>query len=115
SRNYADLLGRKKSMIIGLLIFAVASIGCGLATTSTLLNIARGLQGVGGAFLLTASLASIRTSLKGAERPRAFAFWGASLGIALAIGPIAGGVITSTIGWRWVFLVNIPACAILIA
>src|SRR6202012_1857034 len=114
SGNYADLYGRKKSMIIGLLIFAVASIGCGLAKTSTLLNIARGLQGVGGAFLLTASLAIIGNAFKGAERTRAFAFWGASLGIALAIGPIVGGVITSTIGWRWVFLVNIPACAILI-
>jgi MFS family permease len=53
-------------------------------------------------------------AFKGAERTRAFAFWGASLGIALAVGPIVGGVITSTIGWRWVFLVNIPACAILI-
>src|SRR5580698_1453383 len=114
SGNYADLYGRKKAMIIGLLVFAVASVGCGLATTSTLLNVARGLQGVGGAFLLTASLAIIGNAFKGAERTRAFAFWGASLGIALAIGPIVGGVITSTIGWRWVFLVNIPACAILI-
>jgi EmrB/QacA subfamily drug resistance transporter len=114
SGNYADLYGRKKSMIVGLLIFAVGSVGCGLATTSTLLNVARGLQGVGGAFLLTASLAIIGNTFKGAERTRAFAFWGASLGIALAIGPIVGGVITSTIGWRWVFLVNIPACAILI-
>src|ERR1700744_5102349 len=114
SGNYADLYGRKKSMIIGLLIFAVASIGCGLATTSTLLNMARGLQGVGGAFLLTASLAIIGNAFKGAEPTRALAFWGASLGIALAIGPIAGGIITSTVGWRWVFLVNIPACAILI-
>jgi EmrB/QacA subfamily drug resistance transporter len=114
SGNYADLYGRKKAMVIGLLVFAVASVGCGLATTSTLLNVARGLQGIGGAFLLTASLAIIGNAFKGAERTRAFAFWGASLGIALAIGPIVGGVITSTIGWRWVFLVNIPACAILI-
>jgi len=115
SGNYADLYGRKKAMIIGLLVFAVASVGCGLATTSTLLNVARGVQGVGGALLLTASLAIIGNAFKGAERTRAFAFWGASLGIALALGPIVGGVITSTIGWRWVFLVNIPACAILIA
>jgi EmrB/QacA subfamily drug resistance transporter len=115
SGNYADLYGRKRAMIIGLLVFAVASVGCGLATTSTLLNVARGVQGVGGALLLTASLAIIGNAFKGAERTRAFAFWGASLGIALAVGPIVGGVITSTIGWRWVFLVNIPACAILIA
>src|ERR1700742_1955434 len=115
SGNYADLYGRKRAMIIGLLVFAVASIGCGLATTSALLNVARAVQGVGGALLLTASLAIIGNAFKGAERTRAFAFWGASLGIALALGPIVGGVITSTIGWRWVFLVNIPACAILIA
>jgi EmrB/QacA subfamily drug resistance transporter len=114
SGNYADLYGRKRAMIIGLLVFAVASVGCGLATTSALLNVARGVQGVGGALLLTASLAIIGNAFKGAERTRAFAFWGASLGIALAVGPIVGGVITSTIGWRWVFLVNIPACAILI-
>src|SRR6201991_1091504 len=114
SGNYADLYGRKKSMVIGLLVFAVASVGCGLATTSMLLNVARGLQGIGGAFLLTASLAIIGNAFKGAERTRAFAFWGASLGIALAIGPIVGGVITDTVGWRWVFLVNVPACALLI-
>jgi EmrB/QacA subfamily drug resistance transporter len=115
SGNYADLYGRKKAMVIGLLVFAVASVGCGLATTSTLLNVARGVQGIGGALLLTASLAIIGNAFRGAERTRAFAFWGASLGIALAIGPIVGGIITATIGWRWVFLVNIPACAILIA
>src|ERR1700742_4498533 len=114
SGNYADLYGRKKAMIIGLLVFAVASIGCGLATTSVLLNVARAIQGVGGALLLTASLAIIGNAFKGAERTRAFAFWAATLGIALAIGPIVGGVITDTVGWRWVFLVNVPACALLI-
>jgi EmrB/QacA subfamily drug resistance transporter len=114
SGNYADLHGRKKAMVIGLVIFAVASVGCGLAPNSLLLNLARGAQGVGGAFLLTASLAIIGNTFRGAERTRAFAFWGASLGIALAIGPIVGGVITDTIGWRWVFLVNLPACALLI-
>jgi EmrB/QacA subfamily drug resistance transporter len=115
SGNYADLYGRRKAMVIGLLVFGLASVGCGLATTPTLLNVARGIQGVGGALLLTASLAIISDAFKGTERTRAYAFWGASLGIALAVGPIVGGVIASTIGWRWVFLMNIPACAILIA
>lgn len=115
SGNYADLYGRKKAMLIGLVVFAVASVGCGLATSSLLLNLARAFQGVGGALLLTASLAIIGNAFKSAERTRAFAFWGASLGIALAIGPIVGGVITSTVGWRWAFLVNIPLCALLIA
>ena len=91
SGNYADLYGRRKAMVIGLLVFGLASVGCGLATTSTLLNVARGTQGVGGALLLTASLAIIGNAFKGTERTRAFAFWGASLGIALAVGPIVGG------------------------
>src|ERR1700744_5797540 len=67
SGNYADLYGRKKAMVIGLAIFAVASVGCGLAPNSLFLNLARGAQGVGGAFLLTASLAIIGNAFKGAE------------------------------------------------
>jgi predicted MFS family arabinose efflux permease len=65
--------------------------------------------------LLTASLAILSNAFMGAERAHAFAFWGASLGIALAVGPIIGGAITNFFGWRWVFLVNVPASAILIA
>ena len=114
SGNYADLYGRRKAMVIGLLVFGLASVGCGLATTPTLLNVARGIQGVGGALLLTASLAIISDAFKGTERTRAYAFWGASLGIALAAGPILGGTITNFFGWRWVFFVNLPACAGLI-
>jgi EmrB/QacA subfamily drug resistance transporter len=114
SGNYADLRGRRKAMLIGLTVFAVSSALCGLATSSTLLNLARAAQGVGGAFLLTAALAVLSNAFSGAERSHAFAFWGASLGIALAVGPIIGGVITDYFGWRWVFLVNVPASAILV-
>jgi EmrB/QacA subfamily drug resistance transporter len=114
SGNYADLRGRRKSMLIGLVVFAVSSAACGVATSSPLLNLARAVQGVGGAFLLTASLAILSNAFMGVERTHAFAFWGASLGIALALGPIIGGVITNFFGWRWVFLVNVPASAILI-
>jgi MFS family permease len=115
SGNYADLRGRRKSMLIGLVVFAASSAACGVATSSLLLNIARAAQGVGGAFLVTASLAILSNAFTGAERAHAYAFWGASLGIALAIGPIIGGVITKYFGWRWVFLVNVPASAILVA
>ena len=114
SGGYADLRGRKKSMLVGLVIFAVASATCGLATDSLMLNLSRAAQGVGGAFLLTASLAILSNAFTGAERNQAFAFWGAGLGIALAVGPIVGGAITDFAGWRWVFLVNVPASAILI-
>src|SRR3984885_4223445 len=115
ARNYADLHGRRKAMLIGLIVFAVASVVCGVATTSIILALARGVQGVGGALLLTASLAIISHEFAGEKRAGALAFWGASLGIALALGPIVGGAITNFFGWRWVFLVNVPACAVLIA
>jgi EmrB/QacA subfamily drug resistance transporter len=113
--NYADLHGRRKAMLFGLVVFALASAACGTATSVSMLNLARGVQGVGGAMLLTASLAIISHDFAGEERAGAFAFWGASLGIALAVGPIIGGAITNFFGWRWVFLVNLPACVILIA
>jgi EmrB/QacA subfamily drug resistance transporter len=112
--NYADLAGRRKAMLIGLVIFAVASAACGIANSALLLNLARGAQGIGGALLLTASLAIISHDFAGEQRAGAFAFWGASLGIALALGPIVGGAITHLAGWRWVFLVNLPLSALLI-
>jgi EmrB/QacA subfamily drug resistance transporter len=111
---YADLKGRKKAMIIGLILFAVSSAACGAATSSWMLNFARAAQGLGGALLLTAALAIISNTFKGEERARAFAIWGACLGVALTSGPIIGGWITSTFGWRWVFFVNVPACALLV-
>ncbi|MEA2808712.1 MAG: hypothetical protein QOJ17_2853 [Rhodospirillaceae bacterium] len=113
--SYADLRGRRRAMLIGLVVFASASAACGIATTSLALNLARGVQGVGGAFLLTASLAIISAEFTGEARAGAFAFWGASLGIALAVGPIIGGAITNVFGWRWIFLVNVPVCALLVA
>jgi EmrB/QacA subfamily drug resistance transporter len=113
--NYADLHGRRKAMLIGLIVFAVGSAVCGVASSALMLDLARAVQGIGGALLLTASLAIISHDFVGDERAGALAFWGASLGIALALGPIVGGSITNFFGWRWVFLVNLPACAILIA
>jgi MFS family permease len=112
--NFADLYGRKTSMLIGLAVFALASAACGFATNAAMLNAARAVQGVGGAFLLTSSLAIIGHDFSGAERTRAVAFRGAALGMALALGPILGGVITNLVGWRWIFLVNIPLSAGLI-
>jgi hypothetical protein len=106
SGDYADLRGRRHAMAAGLCIFAIASAARGAATTALIMDLARAVQGVGGALLVTASLAIISHEFTGAERARAFAFWGASLGIALAVGPIVGGAITNFFGWRWVFLVN---------
>lgn len=112
---FADLKGRKKAMMLGLFIFAASSAACGLANSALLLNVARAVQGVGGALLLTASLAVISRAFSGPAKARAFVFWGAAIGIALTSGPIVGGLITKYFGWRWVFLVNLPLSVGLIA
>jgi len=106
--SFADRHGRKRATLIGLAIFTVASAICGLATSSLMLNLARALQGVGASLLLTASMAVINQTFSGADRARAYGFWGACLGIAITSGPIAGGVITEIFGWRWAFLLNLP-------
>jgi EmrB/QacA subfamily drug resistance transporter len=111
--SYADRHGRKRGMLIGIFLFAAASASCGLANSPLVLNIARFIQGLGGSLLLTASLAVIAHAFTGVERARAYAFWGACIGIAITAGPIVGGVITTFFGWRWVFLVNIPICTAL--
>ncbi|ALM82198.1 MFS transporter [Bordetella sp. N] len=112
--SFADMVGRRRAVILGQLIFAAASLGCGLATSALMLNVSRAFQGVGASLLLTASLAVINHSFKGLARARAFGVWGASLGIAMTSGPILGGVISSTVGWQWAFLINLPICALLI-
>jgi EmrB/QacA subfamily drug resistance transporter len=104
----ADRFGRRRLLVLGLAIFTVASLLCGLASSAVILNAARALQGVGAALQLSAALAVLSHEFRGAEKTRAFAFWGTTVGIAVAIGPVVGGLITSTYGWRWAFLVNVP-------
>lgn len=111
--SLGDRIGRRLAALIGLAVFGAASLACGLALSPTMLNIARAVQGVGASLVLTASLALINHNFAGAERAKAFAFWGASLGIAITSGPIIGGVIASTFGWTWAFLINVPICSAL--
>lgn len=111
--SFGDLYGRRRAALLGLAIFAGASLLCGTAGSPLALNLARALQGLGASLLLTASLAVINHSFQGPARARAYAFWGASLGIAITCGPIIGGVIASTVGWHWAFLINLPICALL--
>jgi EmrB/QacA subfamily drug resistance transporter len=112
--SFGDLFGRKKSALLGQCIFAAASLLCGVATSPLMLNLSRALQGVGASLLLTAALAIINHSFRGLDRAKAYAFWGASLGVAITSGPIIGGVISSVFGWHWAFLINIPICLALI-
>jgi EmrB/QacA subfamily drug resistance transporter len=108
--SYADRHGRKHTTLIGLVVFAVASGLCGLAQSALMLDLARALQGVGASLLLTAALAIINHAFVKEERAKAYAFWGACLGIAITGGPIVGGVVTGLFGWRWAFLINLPIC-----
>jgi len=110
SGSFADLHGRRRVMLAGIVVFLIASAACGLATSVLQLEIARAVQGIGGSMLLTSALAIIAATFSGAERARAYAFWGTALGIAITLGPIAGGVITGFFGWRWAFLINVPLC-----
>ena len=111
----ADRFGRRRQLIVGLVIFTMASFLCGLAPTAIVLNGARALQGVGAAIQLSAALAVLGHTFRGPDRSKAFAFWGTVIGIAVAVGPLVGGLITSGFGWRWAFLVNVPVGIALIA
>src|SRR3954451_6762593 len=105
----ADLLGRRKVFIAGLLLFAFASLLGGLSTSQGMLVAARGVQGLGGAVVAPATLSILTTTFaEGAERNRALAFWGAMGGAGGAAGALLGGVLTDLLGWEWIFFVNVP-------
>jgi EmrB/QacA subfamily drug resistance transporter len=104
----ADRYGRRLLFIIGLSIFTLGSLLCGFAQSPLMLTLSRSAQGVGGAILFATSLALLAQSFRGKDRGVAFGVWGAITGVAVALGPILGGVITTGISWRGIFLVNIP-------
>ena len=104
----ADLYGRKRLFLIGVVLFTVASAACGAANDPLFLIIARGIQGLGGALMFATALALLSQEFHGRERGTAFGLWGATIGAAVAVGPLAGGMLTSWLSWRWIFFVNIP-------
>jgi EmrB/QacA subfamily drug resistance transporter len=104
----ADLLGRRRVFVTGLIVFTLSSAACGLAGTPLLLNLARAVQGTGGAMMFATSLALIASAFHGKERGVAFGVFGGVIGAAVAVGPVVGGLITSGIGWEWIFYVNVP-------
>jgi EmrB/QacA subfamily drug resistance transporter len=108
SGSVADILGRRRIFVLGLGLFSAASLACGLATTPTFLTLARAVQGIGGAMLFATSLALLAHAFQGKERATAFGVWGATIGGAVAVGPLAGGVLTDSFGWQWIFFVNVP-------
>ncbi len=110
-----DLRGRREVFAIGLGIFTLSSLVCGLSTTPLMLNIARAVQGVGGAVMFATSVALIASAFQGRERGTAFGIYGAVLGGAVAIGPLVGGALTTAVGWRWIFFVNVPIGVVAVA
>src|SRR6201746_2490690 len=106
--SLGDRLGRRRVFTIGFGIFTFAPFLCGIAHDPTLLNLARGLQGVGGAGMFATSLALIGQEFHGKDRATAFGVWGAVVGGAVAVGPLVGGVVTESLGWEWIFFINVP-------
>jgi EmrB/QacA subfamily drug resistance transporter len=112
----ADLLGRRRMLLTGLTVFSSASLLAGLAGSAALLISARALQGLGAALIPPAALSILAVTFEeGTDRNRALGIYGAVTGISASVGVIASGLITDSAGWRWVFLINVPIGAVLIA
>jgi len=106
--SLGDRFGRKRVFAIGVVWFAVASLACGIAPNIESLVAARGFQGIGGALLTPGSLAILQSSFRQQDRMRAIGAWSGLGGIAGAAGPFVGGYLVQSVGWRWVFLLNLP-------
>jgi EmrB/QacA subfamily drug resistance transporter len=112
----ADLLGRRRMFMVGIALFSVASLGCGLANSIAFLIAARAVQGLGGAIISPATLSIITTTFEeGAERNKALGIWGAIGGVGAAAGVLFGGILTKYLGWEWIFFVNVPVGAVVLA
>jgi EmrB/QacA subfamily drug resistance transporter len=106
--SLADMYGRRLMYLVGLVIFTAASMLCGFATSTLMLELSRALQGIGGAVMFAVSLALLADAFRGKDRGTAFGIWGAVTGLAVAIGPVVGGLLTTGLSWRYIFFVNLP-------
>ena len=106
-----DIIGRRRLFAIGVVVFVVASLVAAAshwADSVPILILGRFLQGIGGAMILPASLSTVNATYRGKDRAIAFAIWGSTIGGTAALGPLLGGWLTTTYGWQWAFLINVP-------
>ena len=113
--SLGDRYGRRRVFTVGIVWFAVASACCGLAPGSAWLIGARVVQGIGGALLTPASLAILQASFRPEDRARAIGAWSGLGGVAGALGPLVGGYLLAVASWRWVFFINLPLAAVVLA
>ncbi len=112
--SLGDRFGRRRIYAIGIAVFTLASIGCGLAPNALLLIIARAIQGIGGALLIPGSLAIISASFSSEQRGRAIGTWSGFTSITALVGPVLGGILVEYASWRWVFFLNVPLAAVVL-
>src|SRR6202051_2490058 len=110
----ADLYGRRLIFVVGLVIFTLSSLGCGLAGSASVLSGARVVQGVGAALMNPSTLSIITVTFPPRQRGTAIGIWAGVSALALAIGALVGGVLTEHINWNWIFFINVPIGAIAI-
>src|SRR5258708_4083110 len=109
--SLADTYGRRRLYLIGLAVFTAASVLCGFATSTLMLQLSRGLQGAGGAIMFAVSLALLADAFRGKDRGVAFGGWGAVTGLAVSIRPLLRRVLTPRPSWRWIFFLHPPVRA----
>ena len=112
--SIGDRIGRRRLLIIGILIFTAASVWAGFSTDASTMIIARIAQGVGGAMVLPTTLSLVNATFQGKERGIAFAVWGSTIGGMVAVGPVLGGWLATDFDWRWAFNINAPLGLIII-
>src|SRR6266550_3837680 len=112
--SLGDHYGRRRIFAMGVVIFAVASVWCGLSPNTTSLILARAVQGIGGALLVPGSLAIISASFSDEQRGRAIGTWSGFTAITSVAGPVLGGVLVQFASWRWVFFINVPLALVVL-
>jgi len=113
--SLADRIGRRRLLLVGILIFVVASVWAGSTDSASSMILARVVQGFGGAMVLPTTLSLVNATFQGRERGIAFAVWGSTIGGMVAVGPVLGGWLATDFTWRWAFLINVPLGIVIMA